>query len=63
MTDQSPRIERLPAVLHRTGLARSSVYALLARGEFVKPVKLSARSIGFIAAEVDQWIADRAAAR
>jgi prophage regulatory protein len=59
----SPKIERLPAVLARTGLSRSSVYSLLAAGGFPPPIKLSARSIGFLSAEIDEWIAGRAAAR
>ncbi len=57
------RIERLPAVLARTGLARSTIYAAIDAGDFPRPLKLSARAIGFIAAEVDEWIEQRAAAR
>lgn len=57
------RIERLPAIIERTGLSRSSIYALIAKDEFAKPVKLSLRAIGFISEEVDEWIAARGAAR
>ena len=57
------RIERLPSVISRTGLSRSSIYAMVAQERFVKPVKLSARAIGFVSSEVDAWIAARAAAR
>ncbi len=57
------RIERLPAALARTGLGRSSVYALIAKGQFPAPIKLSARSVGFIASEIDDWIALRSAQR
>lgn len=57
------RIERLPSVIARTGLSRSSIYAMLSNGRFVKPVKLSARAMGFVSAEVDAWIAARVAAR
>jgi prophage regulatory protein len=32
-------------------------------GKFPKPIQLSANRIGFIASELDQWLADRAAAR
>jgi prophage regulatory protein len=34
-----------------------------AAGEFPKPVPVSDRRIAWIEAEVDQWLADRAAAR
>lgn len=58
-----PRIERLPAVLARTSISRSSLYALLDRGAFPTPVKLSERAIGFLSHEVDAWILERASAR
>lgn len=58
------QIERLPAVLARTGLGRSSLYAALARNEFPQPIKLgNGRAIGFLASEVDDWILVRAALR
>ena len=63
MSTQHPRIERPPAVCERTGLARSTLYELLAQDRFVQPVRLSARSIGFLSAEVDSWIEQRAAER
>ncbi len=50
-------------MLERTGLSRSTLYALLSRNEFVQPVRLSARAIGFVTAEVDGWIMARAAQR
>ena len=66
MTNLNPSILRLPAVLTRTGLSRSSIYAAIAAGTFPKPVKLSSRAVGFLTSEVDAWITaricDRAAA-
>jgi prophage regulatory protein len=59
----TPVLERLPAIMVRTGLKRSSVYALVAAGYFPKPVKLSERSSAWIVKEVDRWIADRIAER
>jgi len=59
----TPVLERLPAIMVRTGLKRSSVYALVAAGYFPKPVKLSERSSAWIVKEVDSWIADRIAER
>jgi len=60
---QDAHVQRLPDVMKRTGLARSSIYAAMAKGIFPAPIKLSARSIGFLSNEIDGWIADRAAAR
>jgi prophage regulatory protein len=56
-------ILRLPEVRKRVGLGRSSVYALIQRGEFPRPIRLSQRAVGWCAAEVEQWIAERAAQR
>ena len=58
-----PRIERLPAVLARTGLSRSSLYAAVKQSNFPAQVRLSSRAVGFLAHEVDAWIAGRAAQR
>jgi prophage regulatory protein len=64
MEAQSPHeILRRPAVTRKTGLASSSLYAAIARGEFPKPIKLGERSVGWLSREVDAWIEARAAAR
>lgn len=59
MTQQ---ILRLPAVVAATGLPRSSLYALIAQGDFPPGIKLAQRAVGWPAAEVDQWIEQRIAA-
>lgn len=60
---QPPRLERLPAVVARTGLSRATLYRLIAAGTFVQPVRLTGRNIAFVASEVDAWITARAAER
>lgn len=55
------RIERLPDVIARTGMGKSWIYAAVQRGQFPKPVKLSARAIGWRSSDVDLWLASRAA--
>ena len=57
------RIERLPSVLSRTGLSRSSVYAAMKSKTFPEQIKPAPRAIGFLSDEVDAWIAARLAAR
>jgi prophage regulatory protein len=50
-------ILRLPAVRHRTGLSRSTIYLRVAQGSFPTPVKLGgARAIGWIEAEIEEWV-------
>ncbi len=57
------KIERIPEVLSRTGLSRSGLYAAIRARSFAAPIKISARSVGFLSSEVDAWIAERAALR
>ena len=54
-------LERLPAVVKRTTISRSRLYALLKAGKFPKPLRLGARAIGWRVEEVDAWIAARPA--
>ena len=56
------RFLRLPEVLDRTGLSRSTIYVRLDRGLFPRPVSLGARAVGWLESEVDEWIRERIAA-
>ena len=44
-----------------TGLSRSTIYALMDRGEFPRPVKLSARAVAWPDSIVQAWLDERAA--
>ena len=52
----SRRILRLPNVLDRTGLSRSTVYQWVSEGRFPKPVSLGARAVGWVESDVEEWI-------
>lgn len=52
-------IYRLPAVINRTGLSRSTVYNLISDGEFPAPVRLGKRSVGWVDEDIDAWIAHK----
>ena len=54
---------RLPCVIARTSLSRSTLYRRVAAGDFPRPIKLGERASAWSAAEIDAWIADRIAAR
>lgn len=56
---RSTRMVRLPEVLDRTGLSRSTVYRRMDLGEFPKPYPLSSRIVAWAENEIDQWIAER----
>jgi prophage regulatory protein len=50
---------RLPAVLLATGLGRSTLYELIASGDFPRQVKLTKRSVGWRSEEIEKWVVDR----
>lgn len=52
-------ILRLPEVMRLTGLGRSTIYRLLAAGQFPSPVQLSVRAVGWRRSDVDHWTAER----
>lgn len=56
-------ILRRPEVERATGLARSSLYALIAARKFPKPVKLGGKCSGWLEAEIVAWQRERAAER
>lgn len=60
-TPSRVRFLRLPEVLERTGLSRSTIYVRLEQGLFPRPVSLGARAVGWIESEVDEWIRERIA--
>ena len=53
---------RLPAVEEIIGLKRSSIYELIAAGEFPRPVKLSARAVAWRESDIATWMESREAA-
>ena len=52
-------ILRLPQVKSRTGIGRTSIYNGVAAGTFPVPVKLGARSVGWLESAINDWIDSR----
>ena len=52
-------ILRLPQVKTRTGLSRSCIYMRIAAGSFPRSIRLGARAVGWIEADIDTWIAQQ----
>ncbi|WP_054634381.1 helix-turn-helix transcriptional regulator [Pantoea stewartii] len=57
-TKQTTRLIRLPEVMNKTGYKKAWIYRLISENKFPKPIKLGARAVAFIEAEIDQWISD-----
>lgn len=54
--DEKRTIIRLPEVIRRTGLGRSSLYEAIKRGEFPNKFALGARAVGWDSLAVQSWI-------
>lgn len=51
-------ILRIKQVQIRTGLSRSTIYLKVSKFEFPAPISLSARAVGWLESDIDQWIND-----
>ncbi|MEG0279483.1 MAG: AlpA family transcriptional regulator [Morganella sp. (in: enterobacteria)] len=56
------KIIRLPEVKIKTGLSRSSIYLRMSKGEFPQSISLGARAVGWLEADIEQWLDDRISA-
>jgi prophage regulatory protein len=59
--EDTTRLLRRRQVEALTGLKRSTIYQRLAEGTFPKQIHLGPRSVGWLASEVNAWIAERVA--
>lgn len=55
----APRLIRLKEVVSRTGLARSTIYAMIAVDLFPRQVELTPSRSAWVESEIDAWIAER----
>ncbi|HEV7661580.1 MAG TPA: AlpA family transcriptional regulator [Allosphingosinicella sp.] len=58
IAEKPDRILRLPAVLDRTGLSRSTLYRKIQAGTFPKQVPISTRCAGWRESSVCEWMAN-----
>ena len=57
----SYKILKLPAVISKTGIARSTIYSKIAEREFPQQIRLGSRCVGWLETEIDQWLSQRIA--
>ncbi len=55
-TNRPTRILRLPEILARTGLSRTTIWEWRRAGRFPQPVPLGTRRVGWIEAEFEEWM-------
>jgi prophage regulatory protein len=57
------KILRRPAVSDRYGIPRSTLYDLIAKDLFPRPILLGTRAVGWRVEDLDAWESSRAIAR
>lgn len=50
---------RMQNVLEKTGLGRSTVYALIKKKDFPQSIKLGRRTVAWVEADIDHWINEK----
>jgi prophage regulatory protein len=59
-TSMSSKILKIAAVMEKTGIPRTTLYARISADEFPRPISLGARAVGWLESEVDTWLESRA---
>lgn len=52
-------ILRLPGVIARTGLSRSTIYARISEGQFPPSISLGNRAVGWVETDINEWLDQR----
>jgi prophage regulatory protein len=50
---------RRPAVEEITGLSRTTIYELMKRGQFPRPIKITGKAVAWPESAIDAWLASR----
>lgn len=50
---------RRPAVEEKTGLSRSSIYELMDRDLFPRPIRIGRRAVAWRESDIEAWLASR----
>ena len=54
------KLLRRPTVEDLTGLSRSTIYEMMTREDFPRPLKIGRRAVAWRESEILEWIEDRA---
>lgn len=54
-----PPLLRRPAVEAVTGLSRSSIYAMMDKDEFPRPIRIGRRAVAWQQSAIEAWLANR----
>jgi prophage regulatory protein len=56
-------VVRMPEVMRRVGLSKSSIYAMVTAKSFPAPIPIGPRARGWLISEISSWLSQRVAAR
>jgi prophage regulatory protein len=59
MTSAPDRLLRLPEVIHRVGLSRTTIYSLIATGEFPRQIVIGPRAVAWSQQELEAWMNEK----
>lgn len=62
-TDRPLKFLRYPETMLKTGLRKSRLHEMIKAKQFVRPVSLGGRAVGFVETEVEDWMRQRMEAR
>ena len=54
------KLYRLPEVIERVGLSRSTIYDYISQGAFPAPIKIGKRAVAWNETSIIDWLADKA---
>lgn len=57
------QVMRMKDVVKRIGLCRATIYAMINRGEFPRPIRIGERATGWLESELEAWLASRTPAK
>ncbi|MDR8761984.1 helix-turn-helix transcriptional regulator [Burkholderia multivorans] len=57
------QLMRMKDVVKKIGLCRATIYSMIGRGEFPRPIRIGERATGWLESELEAWLAKRSAAR
>lgn len=60
-SSNAPQLLRLKQVKEVTGLSRSSIYCEVAAGRFPKQIRITSKTVGWLADEVNDFVMGRVA--
>jgi prophage regulatory protein len=46
---------RLPQVIQRTGMSRSTIYKMISKRTFPSPVRIGVRAVAWVEGDVESW--------